>query len=98
MKELDSMPVMTTLEFPAVTQQLYEQVGAALPQGRPDGILFHACGPAAGGWRIADIWESAEAFDRFVDVIFIPAMRAQGGPAPSRREVLTTYHAGPVRR
>jgi hypothetical protein len=92
------MPVMTTLEFPGVTQQLYEQVGASLPAGPPDGVLFHACGPVSAGWRIADIWESKEAFDRFVDGVFLPAMRAKGGPAPSRREVFTTYHAGPVQR
>jgi hypothetical protein len=52
---------MTTLEFPGVTQQLYDQVGAHLPKGPPDGILYHACGPVAGGWRIAEIWESAAA-------------------------------------
>jgi len=92
------MAVMTTLEFPAVSQQLYEQVGAALPKGPPVGILYHACGPVAGGWRISDIWESAEAFDRFVDGVLIPAMRAHGGPAASRREVFTTYHAGAVSR
>ena len=92
------MPVMTTLEFPTVTQELYERVGASLPKGAPDGILCHACGPVAGGWRIADIWESAEAFNRFVDEVFIPAMRAQGGPAPSRREVIAAHHAGSVRR
>ena len=89
---------MTTLEFPAVTQELYEQMGARLPKGPPDGILFHACGAVPSGWRITDVWESAEAFDRFVDGLLLPAMRAQGGPAPSRREVFTTHHAGPVRR
>ena len=92
------MPVVTTLEFPAVTQQLYHQVGARLPKGPPDGILYHACGPVAGGWRIVDVWESAEAFDRFIDGTFLPAMRAQGGPEPSRRELFATHHAGPVRR
>ena len=92
------MPIATTLEFPAVTQQLYDQVGSRLPKGPPDGILYHACGPVAGGWRISDIWESIEAFDRFVDGVYLPAVRAQGGPAPSRREVFPTYHAGAVRR
>ncbi len=93
------MPVMTTLEFPGVTQALYEQVGRSLPAGEPpEGILFHACGPVAGGWRIVDVWESRDAFDRFVDGVFLPAMRAHGGPLPSRREVFETHHAGPVGR
>jgi hypothetical protein len=92
------MPVVTTLEFPGVTRQLYEQVGASLPPGPPDGILYHACGPVASGWRIADVWESRDAFDRFVDAVYLPAMRALGGPAPSRREVFAAHHAGSVRR
>src|SRR5438309_879264 len=93
------MPVVTTLEFPGVSQELYERVGANLGvPGPPDGIVHHACGPVAGGWRITDIWNSQEEFDRFVDSVFIPAMRAQGGPEPSRREVFPTYHCGQVLR
>ncbi len=93
------MPVATLLEFPGLTQAQYEQVGALLaPEGGPDGIRYHACGPVAGGWRIMDIWESGAAFDRFVDERFLPAVRAAGGPEPSRREVVPTYHAGPVGR
>ena len=93
------MSVMTILDFPGVTQDLYDQVGAHLDvTGPPDGILYHACGPVAGGWRIVDVWESQEAFEQFVDSIYLPAMRAQGGPEPSRREIFPTYHAGPVQR
>lgn len=93
------MPIMTTLEFPGVTQDLYDRVGANLGiVEAPAGILYHACGPVADGWRISDIWDSQEAFDQFVDTVYIPAMRAQGGPEPSRREVWPAYHAGPVQR
>ena len=92
------MTVATILEFPGVTRELYEAVGATLGPTGPDGILYHACGPTADGWRIMDIWESREAFDRFVDDTYLPAMAAAGGPAPSRREVIATHHAGVVRR
>jgi hypothetical protein len=51
-----------------------------------------------GGWRIADVWESAAAFDRFVDGVYLPTMRALGGPAPSRREAFAAHHAGVVGR
>jgi hypothetical protein len=91
------MTVATILDFPGVTQAMYDAMGAALAGGEPPtGILYHACGPIDGGWRIADIWESQSAFDRFVDERLIPAMRSVGGPEPSRREVVETYHAGPV--
>src|SRR5260370_40602158 len=94
-----SMPVATVLEFPGVTQEQYEEIGARLGSfGPPEGIVYHACGPVEGGWRIMDIWDSKEAFDRFVEDVWLPAMRANGGPEPSRREAVSTYHAGVVQR
>ena len=89
------MAVITILEFPGVTREVYERVGASLAAA-PRGILYHACGPTDGGWRIFGIWETQAAFDRFTDDVYIPAMRAQGGSRPSRREVTQAYHAGPV--
>jgi hypothetical protein len=87
--------VATLLEFPGVTQAQYERVGTQLElTNKSRGLLYHACGPADSAWRIMDIWESRQAFDQFVDEVYLPAMRAEGGPSPSRREVITTYHAG----
>jgi len=31
-----------------------------------------------------------------VEDVYLPAMWGEGGPSPSRREVITTYHAGNV--
>lgn len=92
------MAVVTVLDFPGMTRDQYERVGAMLASGPPDGILYHACGPTANGWRIMDVWESREAFDRFVDGAYLPAVRRAGGPEPSRREVIPAHHAGPVHR
>lgn len=89
------MAVITVLDFPGVTRELYERVGTSLAAA-PDGILYHACGPTEDGWRIYGVWETEAAFDTFTDDVYIPAMRAQGGPLPSRREVTNSYHAGPV--
>ncbi len=91
------MPVATVLEFPGVTQEQYEQMNAELSrQGPPTGILIHICGPMVDGWRIADVWESRAAFERFTAERLIPAMAAVGGPRPARQEVYATYHAGIV--
>ncbi len=93
------MAVVTTLEFPGLTREQYEAAGADLSAaGSPDCILYHTCGPVADGWRIVDVWESQEAFDRFVDGRHLPAVRRVGGPEPSRREVVAAHHAGVVRR
>lgn len=91
------MPVVTTIEFPGVTETTYETLGASLAsKGAPEGILYHACGPVAGGWRIADVWRSAEDFDRFVDGTLLPAARELGLPEPVRRECFPAHHAGQV--
>ncbi|MGE7010202.1 hypothetical protein ACQKIO_13735 [Pseudomonas sp. NPDC047959] len=87
------------LEFPTVDQQRYDALSATLASsGPPSGILFHSCAAVPHGWRITDLWESATAFDRFVDVSLLPATRALGWPEPSRRECIATYHAGMVHR
>ncbi len=52
--------------------------------------------PVAGA--STDVWESSAAFDRFVDTVYLPAMRKLGGPAPSRREIVHAHHAGAVTR
>lgn len=91
------MAVVTTIEFPGVNQTSYETLGACLAvNGAPEGILHHACGPVSGGWRIVDVWRSAEDFDRFVDETLLPAARALGIPEPVRRECFPAHHAGQV--
>ena len=50
-----------------VSQAQYEQV---LEEVNPDGkvapgVLFHAAGPAADGWRVVEVWESQEALEKF---------------------------------
>ncbi len=94
-----AMPYLTTLEFPTIDRQRYDALSAALASsGPPPGILFHSCAAVPYGWRITDLWESATAFDRFVDASLLPATRALGWPEPSRRECIATYHAGIVQR
>ena len=72
------MPVVMVHDSPGVTQEQYEQVGARLTEGRGlsslsdwpvAGILSHSAGPTATGWRVIDVWESEEAFQRFGEVI-----------------------------
>ncbi len=72
------MPIVMVHDSPGATQEQYEQVGARLTGGRglnslsdwpTEGILSHTAGPTADGWRVIDVWESEEAFQRFGDVI-----------------------------
>jgi hypothetical protein len=90
------MAVLTLLEFLGMTREQYEQIGASLSESPPESILYHGCGPASEGWRIADVWESREAFDGFGDGTYLPAVRRTGGPNLSRREMVGAHHAGVV--
>ena len=69
---------------PGGTQEQYEATLAAVHVGEgrlPDGQLFHAAGPSAGGWTITAVHESKESWERFRDDILMPTFQKgiQGG-------------------
>jgi len=72
------MPILMIHESPGGTREQYQEVGARLTGGSAlnslsdwprEGILSHAAGPTEDGWRVVDVWESEEAFQRFGEVI-----------------------------
>lgn len=82
------MPVVMVHDSPGGTREQYEQVVSRLTDGRGlnslsdwpvDGILSHVAGPTGSGWRVIDVWESEEAFQRFGEVIG-PVLREVGLP------------------
>jgi hypothetical protein len=82
------MAVLMVHEAPGASEELYEKVVARLTDGRGfhtpsdwgvDGLLSHAAGPTDDGWRVIDVWESAEAFERFGAVI-VPVLEEIGFP------------------
>ena len=70
-------------KFAGGTQAQYEaSIAAVHPSGGlPEGQLFHAAGPSAGGWTIVAIHDSQESWERFRDDILLPRMQAgiEGG-------------------
>jgi hypothetical protein len=44
----------------------------------PEGLLLHTAGESDQGWYVYDVWESKEAFQRFVGGKLGPAMEASG--------------------
>lgn len=65
--------------FPGGTKENYEAVMTAMNQAHgvvlPKGQIFHAAGPAAGGWMIVAIHDAKESWDRFLADIFFPAVQ-----------------------
>jgi hypothetical protein len=88
------MAVGVFMEFPGVTWEQYEQLVQDLGlSGPPEGMLTHVCGPTSdGGWRMVDVWESQEAFERFANELLIPRAQAHGFPQPSKREFFEPFH------
>ncbi|HUQ62837.1 MAG TPA: hypothetical protein VM121_03685 [Acidimicrobiales bacterium] len=82
------MAVVMVHDSPGGTAEQYEQIVARLTDGKGlnslsdwpvEGILSHVAGPTDNGWRVVDVWESEEAFQRFGEVI-IPVLQEVGMP------------------
>jgi hypothetical protein len=79
--------------FAGGTKEQYEASIAAVHPGKgrlPQGQLFHAAGPSAGGWTITAIHDSRETWERFRDQVLMPKMQQgiQGGFAAPPQETV----------
>jgi hypothetical protein len=74
------MAIAVLVEGSEFTQAQYDSVvNEVMPAGRmPPGLLFHVGGPTEAGWRVVDIWESQEAFEKFSHETLAPAMQKAG--------------------
>ena len=74
--------------FPGGTKEQYEASIAAVHPGAgklPEGQIFHAAGPSAGGWTIIAVHESQASWEKFRDGILMPRMQqgiTGGFPTP----------------
>jgi hypothetical protein len=75
------MPVGMLQMLQGVTKQQYDQVNEKLfgqsppPTDQlPEGLILHSAGPAENGWYVYDVWESRDAFQRFMDDRLQPAV------------------------
>jgi len=87
--------------FPGGTRENYEaSIAAVHPSdgSLPDGQIFHAAGPSAGGWTIMAVHESKESWERFRDEILVPKMQAGiagGFPTPPEETAIDVYKLMP---
>jgi quinol monooxygenase YgiN len=64
------------------TKEMYDQITEQMFGHRPmrddeapEGLIVHSAGQSQGGWYVYDIWESREAFQRFMDEKLMPAVK-----------------------
>jgi quinol monooxygenase YgiN len=69
-------------DFPGATQAQFAQVDQKLGRQAPPGLLYHVDGPIEGGWRVVDVWESQEAFDKFFQEKLGQALQEAGLALP----------------
>lgn len=84
-----------TTDFPeGVGPDTYDAVNTemGIAGDPPEGLIFHWAGYVDEKWTIIDVWESAEAYERFRDERLMPAvqkvsgMDPSAGPQPTRTE------------
>jgi hypothetical protein len=71
------MAIAVISEVPQGTLDMYDAVNAKLDPGDElqEGHVFHCVGAMeGGGFRVFDVWETREAFDRFVEERLAPAI------------------------
>lgn len=82
------MPIGAVFQAPGLTQEKYEATVRKLTGGKKnrmqavsdwpvEGILVHAAGQSAKGFRVVDVWESEDAFRRFGEKL-LPIMKELG--------------------
>jgi hypothetical protein len=81
-----AVAVVVVFQGPGFTQENYEESVRRLTGGGRlespadwpvEGLLAHAAGQGEGGFRVVDVWESAEAFQRFGETL-VPILRDMG--------------------
>jgi hypothetical protein len=73
-------------EMPGVNEEMATKVNKEVGEAPVAGLIAHVGGPTAVGWRIIDVWESEEDYNRFVADRLNPALQiaTRGQTPPSR--------------
>jgi hypothetical protein len=86
-------PVAMLVDNPYGSQEIYDKVREHLGLDKPAGGLLHVAGPSpTGGWRVIEVWESADAANRFLTERFLPALKAAGASGPPPQPQVWPVH------
>jgi hypothetical protein len=78
------------VEDVAASWESYERFAADIERSLPDGLILHAAGRTDEGFRIIEVWETEEAWQRFRSERLDPtiaALRGPGRPEPTFRDL-----------
>jgi hypothetical protein len=84
--------------FPGGTKEQYEaSIGAVHPSRDilPKGQIFHAAGPADGGWTVIAVHDSKQSWESFRDGTLMPTLSKgveDGFASPPQETVFDVYN------
>ena len=77
------MAVLMTAHIPGATKEMIDGLRPLLePIRTAPGFVVHTNGPAPGGWRVTEVWDSQADFEAWFEGNVKPAF-PEGGPMPS---------------
>ena len=80
---LTAAPEFTKQIYDEVTQKMYGHPAPMHEDESPEGLIVHSAGQGEQGYYVYDVWESREAFERFMEEKLGPAIaEVMGGPPP----------------
>jgi hypothetical protein len=94
------MAIAVIVEIAGATAEQYDAIVAEmkLTSWPPPHNLFHVAGPSEGGWRVVDIWDSAEAFEAFAREQLGPLAQKHGMTAQPHIVVWPVHNQTPESR
>ncbi|WP_137994204.1 hypothetical protein [Streptomyces vilmorinianum] len=88
------MAIIVVIEMPGVTKEQYEESWRKIhsaPWWQADGFISHAGAPGDNGWLVVDLWESGEAFEKFVEKA-TPIFEEAGFPRSVQPKIYEAVH------
>jgi hypothetical protein len=90
------MAIAVVIDVPGLTAEQHDALVDAMgltdqPASAVPGLIFHASGPTATGWRVIDVWEDEAAMARFQRERLGPAVAQLGGMAPPQVQVMPVH-------
>src|SRR5438270_4997334 len=73
---LTAAPEFTKQIYDAVTEKMFGHPAPMREDEAPEGLIAHSAGQGEQGYYVYDIWESREAFERFMEQKLGPALGA----------------------
>ena len=88
------MAIVMSMRWAGVTPEQYDEVKriVGFEKVAPAGGVFHVAAFDGDGLRVVDVWESAEAFQSFVESELRPGVEAAGIESQPEVEILPVHN------